>query len=156
MIPIQPTGDYSATPVYANQAAATGQAATLQTASTVASTSSVTSLTTIQQQVGTMLNTVSPALDNNQYLKLLIAMLILNTLLNENGSASQGGQGAMNALETLTGGRNNALFMAVETATNTVQVQQQSLRLDTIDAAQSAWQSSQTTDGSGQKMDLSA
>jgi hypothetical protein len=106
---------------------------------TISTTSS--SMTMMREQVGGMLGGIDPRLMNNEYLKLLIAAMIMNALLSEDGGANQsGGQGMLQSLEGLTGGRNNALFMSLETSTNSVQIQQQSVRLDSVQAAQSTWQ----------------
>jgi phospholipase/lecithinase/hemolysin len=101
----------------------------------VSATQSLSS-TTVSQQVEAFLGSVDPALANNAYLKLLIAALIMQVLLGEDGGAQKSSAG-LQGLEALAGGRNNSLFVAMETSTNTVQIAQQSTRLDVTSAVQS-------------------
>ncbi len=114
----------------------------------------------VQEQVGSMLESIDPSMaQGNQYLKLLIAALIMNALLNGEESAGQqtggqNGQGAMRALEDLAGGKNNSFFLSIETSTNTVQIEQMSTRLETTQAAQSISQYQQGDAQSGENMDM--
>jgi phospholipase/lecithinase/hemolysin len=120
------------------QSASAGQAVSAQASSTSMQVSATQSLssTTVSQQVEAFLGSVDPALANNAYLKLLIAALIMQVLLGEDGGAQKSSAG-LQGLEALAGGRNNSLFVAMETSTNTVQIAQQSTRLDVTSAVQS-------------------
>jgi hypothetical protein len=172
MQPIEPAGlnsSYQSQPANraalssaGSQQAQSQQSISQQTMSSqsVSITSSTSRTTMVQEQVGSMLESISPEMaQNNQYLKLLIAALILNALLNGDESASQSGQGSMKALEELAGGKNNSFYLAIETSTNTVQIQQMSSRLETAQAVQSIsqYQSGEGQTGeaqSGGKMDV--
>ena len=157
----QPTNRSSLTSADSQQVASQQSISQQSYSSQSVSITSTTSRTTmVQEQVGALLESISPELaQNNQYLKLLIAALILNALLNGDESASQSGQGSMKALEDLAGGKNNSFYLAIETSTNTVQIQQMSSRLDTAQAVQSISQyqanSGETGEAqSGGKMDV--
>ncbi len=172
MQPIEPTGlnpsykpqslDGAALSSAGSQQAASQQSITQETSvsQSISMSSTTTRTTMVQEQVGAMLESISPEMaQNNQYLKLLIAALILNALLNGDESASQSGQGTMQALEDLAGGKNNSFYLAIETSTNTVQIQQMSSRLDSAQAVQSISQyqsnSGQTGEAqSGDQMDI--
>lgn len=159
MEPIQSVSSGYAAPLRASQL--TGAASSDHVAATsvaqggiaaINSTQSVTTLA-ITQQVDGFLGGIDPSLQNNAYLKLLIAALIMQVLLGSDGGAQQSGAG-LQSLEGLTGGRNSALFVTIESSTNSVQLQQQSYRLDMNSAVQSL---SQTADGaqqSGRQMDV--
>ncbi len=171
MQPIEPTGltpsyqprssDQAALTSAGSQQAASQQSISQQSSMQSVSITSTTSQTSmVHEQVGSMLESIDPGMaQNNQYLKLLIAALILNALLNGDESASQSGQGSMKALEYLAGGKNNSFYLAIETSTNTVQIQQMSSRVETAQAVQSISQY-QSGDGqtgeaqSGGKMDV--
>jgi hypothetical protein len=105
--------------------------------------------------VETFLSSIDPAMANNQYLKLLIAALIMQFLLGDESTMQQSGQAGLRALETLAGGRNNALYLSVESATNTVQIQQQSSRLDVVGAVQTLSDADESDTQPGREMDVS-
>jgi len=108
----------------------------------------------ISQQVDAFLGSISPTLANNAYLKLLIAALIMQVLLGEDGGAQQSGAGSLATLEALAGGRNTALFISIESSTNTVQLTQQSSRLDLTSAVQSLTESANGAEQPGRQMDV--
>jgi len=122
----------------------------------ITSSSSVTTAVLVQQQVDGMLSGIDPALANNDYLKLLIVAMILNALLGDDISLQQSAQNSLQALEGLTGGTQNTLYFMMETSTNTVQIQQSSQRLDTVQAVQLLTQPGQAGTGQGNQLDLSA
>lgn len=156
MQPIQPTGADSGVPLQSSQSASAGavrQGATTNTVSTTSSTSSTN--VTIQQQVEVFLNSIDPAMANNQYLKLLIAALIMQFLLGDESSMQQTGQAGLNALEGLTGSRTNSMYLSIESATNTAQTQQQSTRLDVVGAVQTLSDTAETGEKAGGQIDVS-
>jgi len=156
MQPIQPTGADSGVPLQSRQSASAGavrQGATTNTVSTTSSTSSTN--VTIQQQVEVFLNSIDPAMANNQYLKLLIAALIMQFLLGDESSMQQTGQAGLNALEGLTGSRTNSMYLSIESATNTAQTQQQSTRLDVVGAVQTLSDTAETGEKAGGQIDVS-
>jgi hypothetical protein len=112
-------------------------------------------MTQMTQQVGGFLGSVDPKLANHDYLKMLIAAMIMSVLL-EDGGNQQSGQSALKALESLTGSQNNAMFMSIETATNSVQIEHYTNRLDSAQAVQSTWQAGLQDPEGGQQMDISA
>lgn len=157
MQPIEPTGLNSSYKSLSSDTTRSSQIASQQTiaqqttSQSISISSSTSQTSIVQEQVGALLESISPELaQNNQYLKLLIAALILNALLNGDESASQSGGGAMSALETLAGGKNNSFYLAIETSTNTVQIQQMSTRLDTAQGVQSLSQYQSTGGQSGE------
>jgi hypothetical protein len=125
-----------------------------------ASSSSYTSFDTtvaIHQQVDTFLSSIAEGLGENQYLKLLIAALIMQVLLGHDGAVQQTGQAGLKALESLAGGQQNSLYLAIESSTNTVQIQHQSSRLEVSGAVQSLSASDQAlTQAAGQSVNASA
>jgi len=126
-----------------------------QSSVTAISMSESVSAAAVSQNVENFLGSINPALGNNAYLKLLIAALIMQVLLGEDGGAQQSGAG-LQGLEALSGGRNNLLFVSIESSTNTVQLEQQSYRLDLTSAVQSLTESANGSDAPGRQMDVSA
>ena len=138
------------------QSLATGQSATAASSLTSLQSSSTVSMTIVNQQVETMLGNVDQGLLSNENLKLLLAIMIMNALLADDGGTQQTGQGALKALEDFAGGRNNSLYIAIESSTNTVQIEQYSSRLDTVEATQSLSQSNAEQGQLGSGLDTSA
>ncbi len=156
MQPIQPTGAFNTprpTQMQAGLANAQQVSAGVQTTNATA-TSSVTNISMVNQQIGQALGNIDSRLASNEALKLLLAIIILNALLAEDGGTQQSGQAALKALEDFAGGRGNAMYITIETSTNTVQLQQQSIRLDSVEAAQSLWRGGEQNGGSGQRIDM--
>ncbi len=117
-------------------------------ASAVATTSSSMSVSTVSQQVGVFLEELSPQLADNEYLKLLIAAMILQALLSEDGGAQQTAQAGLKALEYLAGSKQSAMYvsMSIESSTTSVQMQQQAAEVYTNSAVQAT---SNTGEGQG-------
>lgn len=146
----------SARPVLTPSAAKSenaGLAAGAQSSTASVSLSESTTSMAVSQQVETFLAGISPMLGNNAYLKLLIAALIMQVLLGEDGGAQKSNAG-LQGLESLAGGRNNVLFVAIESSTNTVQLEHQSYRLDATSAVQSLTESADGSDQPGRQMDV--
>jgi phospholipase/lecithinase/hemolysin len=125
-------------------------------AATSMSVTSSSSVLTINQQVSAFLSSVSPALADNQYLKMVIAALILQFLLGDGNVQQQTGQGGINLLESLASGRQNTLQITLESSTNVVQLEQQSTRLDVIGAVQTMSSGDEANNQSGGTLDLQA
>ncbi len=161
IVPARPDAVTTSAAGAASANATTQTTAATQTSSTqsiaFASVQSSTSIN-ISQQVDGLLSSIDPALGNNQYLKLLIAALIMQFLLGEDGQGEQRDQSGLAALESFAG-RNSALHISIESATNTVQLQQQSSRVDMAGAVQTLSNASGSTAGdagtTGQQMDIS-
>lgn len=152
MQPIQPTGSSGASGGFAGASAMGGLsgstsitsvnsiAANVGLVSSLGGASS-TSGTQLSQQVQNFLGQVQPELANNEYLKLLISAMIMQYLLNDGQQGQQqsqqaGNEGMLNLLEGLSGSRNNALYISMESSTNIVQMEHASTRLDTASAVQ--------------------
>ncbi|MCB9866284.1 MAG: hypothetical protein H6816_06575 [Phycisphaerales bacterium] len=159
MEPIQSLSSGNATPIKSARVVNGGAAEQVAGASiaqggtTAISASQSTTSVAITQQVDSFLSGIGSGLQNNAYLKLLIAALIMQVLLGEDGGAQQSGAG-LQGLESLAGGRNSALHITIESSTNTVQMQQQSYRLDANTAVQSMSGSANGADQPGQQMDV--
>ena len=150
------------------QAANTGSIASTNIASSSAEISSTTTsvsissssnmtMSTLTQQIGAFLESISPELVDNQYLKLLIAAMIMQALLGEDGGAQQTGQAGMQALEFLSSS-SQAVQMSVQSSTSVVQMQQQSAAVYSSNAVQATADTSESAGQhpAGGQMDISA
>lgn len=90
-------------------------------------TSTSTTMMAMSQQVGQFLGGVDSSLANNEYLKLLIAAMIMNALLA--GGGSGGNDNAMRMLEELSGGRNSAMYISVTSTSQSISIAQSSQQI---------------------------
>ncbi|MFQ5489350.1 MAG: hypothetical protein ACE5GE_01400 [Phycisphaerae bacterium] len=155
MNPIQPVdGNVQAQqPIQAPQAASASAASS---STTVASMSSSTSITMVNTQVDAMLESLGGGLQDNQMLKMVIALMILQAMLAKDGGSQQAAiDGLMNVLGAV--GSRGSQAISIQSATNVVQIQQQSNVLMTSQAAL-APEAAQgdPTDSSGENLDMTA
>jgi hypothetical protein len=106
---------------------------------------SSTSATQLSEQVQNFLHQVQPSLGNNEYLKLIIAAMIMQYLMNDGQGMQASGERMTNLLEGLSGNRNSALFISMESSTNVVQIEHASTRLDMASAVQTLSETSADT-----------
>lgn len=156
MNPIQPVGGQvqPQAPTQASQAAPAG--ATLATASSnMTSMSSTTSVTMINTQVDTMLASLGGGLQDNQLLKMVIALMILQALLATDGGSQQAAiDGLLNVLGAVAGRGSQAV--SLQTATNVFQIQQQSTILMTGQAALAPDAAQGDPNEPGENLDMTA
>ena len=111
----------------------------------IASTS--ISVTMIHSQVNAMLSSLGGGLENNQMLRLLIALMILDALLTgQQGDGSSGGSALLGALGQL-GSNQNELAMQIESTSLTVEIQQQSMFAQSSDMLTVSSQLAEQTPG---------
>lgn len=116
-------------------------------------TSNSTSMTLMSQQVGEFLGGIDQALANNEYLKLLLAAIIMSVLLGEGDAQST--QNAMQMLEALSGSQSSAMYISIESTSQSVSIQQSSQALMSAEALTS-FNSGAGQGDQGQNLDLSA
>ena len=117
MNPIQPVGD-SAAGVTAPRADRTAEmAGTSQAKATQVSTamevSSTLNVTMVYSQVDAMLSNVGGGVQDNKLLRMLIALMIMQALLAQDGGNQQSGANALMDLLGLSGGIDSALSAVV-------------------------------------------
>ena len=160
MNPIQPVGDSAAgitTPRADRTAelAGTSQATATQ-ASTAMEVSSTLNVTMVYSQVDAMLSNVGGGTQDNQLLRMVIALMIMQALLAEDGGSQQSGANALMDLLGLSGGSGQSGMIGLHSATNVIQIQQQSTVLMTGQAAIAPTATEGDPDRSGDNIDLSA
>ncbi|HUU85429.1 MAG TPA: hypothetical protein VM243_18170 [Phycisphaerae bacterium] len=125
------------------------------TATSVATISS-TSATSIYSQVDTMLAAVGGGVQDNQLLRMIIGLLILQVLMGVDGGNQQAGGAAMLDSLGLAGGNRDAGVAGLRSATNIVQIEQQSATLLTSQAVLAPTATDGDPDNPGSQVDLEA
>ena len=152
---VQPVGPNptGAVPTQGVQAAPVSAPGTSATA--VSAVSSSLSISMVHTQVDTMLQAIGGGVQDNQLLRMVIALMILQALLAKDGGSQQAAiDGLLDVLRTGAGQRTTAVSM--HSATNVVQIQQQSTVLMTGQAALAPTHAEGDPNGPGGRMDLSA
>lgn len=124
----------------------------IQTASAMSITSSSTSISMVYSQVDMMLGNVGIDLEDNQVLRMIIALMILEALLAQDGGNQQaGGVGLLAG----TGQRSSSMagFLSIQSETNIVQIQQQSTALSSTQAFQSIGLGAGEGNANGSRLD---
>ncbi len=100
------------------------------------SASSQMSVTSVNMQVSSMLQNIGGGLQDNQFLQAVIALIILQAMLaNDGGNQQSAIQDLVNLLGAGQGqGRGSQQTLSFQSATNIVQIQQQSAMLATPQA----------------------
>jgi len=141
------TGSGSITP-----GAVVGSTASASSSSILSISSSSTNMLMMSQQVGEFLGGVDSSLAQNEYLKLLLAAIIMSVLLGEGDSKNS--EDAMKLLEQLSGSQQSAMYISFQSTSQTLSIQQASQSVMSSDAATAMGVSA--TDGeNGQNLDLS-
>ena len=117
--------------------------------------SSTTSVTMINTQVDAMLESLGGGLQDNQLLKMVIALMILQALLAKDGGSQQAAiEGLLNVLGVVAGRGSQAV--SLQSATNVVQIQQQSTVLLTSHAALTPDSAKGDPQEPGENLDMTA
>lgn len=127
----------------------------IQTGSAMSITSSSTSISMVYSQVDVMLGNVGIDLEDNQVLRMIIALMILEALLAQDGGNQQaGGVGLLAGI----GQRSSSMagFLSIQSETNIVQMQQQSTALSSTQAIQSIGLGAGEDNTNGSRLDTSA
>ena len=126
----------------------------IQTSSAVSITSSSTSISMVYSQVDMMLGNVGIDLQDNQVLRMIIALMILEALLAQDGGNQQaGGVGLLAGIGQQSSSM--ASFLSIQSETNVVQIQQQSSALSSGQAIQSIGLGAGESDTNGSRLDTS-
>jgi hypothetical protein len=108
----------------------------------------------VNTHVEAMLQGIGGGLQDNQMLRMVIALLILQALLAKDGGSQQS---AIEGLINLIGmGGQRTQSVSMHSATNVVQIQQQSTVLMTGQAAVGATGAEGDPNASGEQIDVSA
>jgi hypothetical protein len=151
--PVQPAANAGA------GAATAGVGAVAAGSSTSVQTSNVTM---VQSQVNSMMSSIGGGLENNQMLKMVIGLMIMQALLSGKGGGGGGGEQQQMAAGMLLGmlegaGSNvQSQMFSMQSATNTVQIQNSSTVLETSQAALAPTATEGDPDQAGCNIDLSA
>lgn len=163
MGPIQPvgtniTGTAQTPATNATPASPAPTAATTKAADSATSVSLVSSVNTtaIYSQVDTMLAAVGGGVQDNQLLRMIIGLLILQVLMGGDGGSQQAGAGALLSMLGLAGADRQAQVATLHSATNLVQIEQQSATLVTSQAVLSPTATEGDPDNPGSHVDLEA
>ena len=139
--------------------APTQPSAASQTAAAATSTAVVSSslnVTMIHTHVDAMLAAIGGEAQNNQLLRMMIALLILQALLGNDGGNQQAGASALLDLLGQTGANRHSEMVSLHSATNVVQIEQQSEVVMTSQAPLAPTATEGDPDNSGREIDLSA
>jgi hypothetical protein len=93
---------------------------------------------------------------NNQLLRMMLALLILEALLAQDGGGQQAGAGAGSLSGNGSRGSMLASMMSVQSETSIVQIQHQSTTLATSHAVQSLGATSGDPQSDGSQLDVRA
>ena len=139
----------------AQQAQNTQQTSSLPTTGGIAVTNSI-NITMVQSQVDVMLNSVGGGVQDNEMLRMIIALLIMQALLTNDQEQQQAAITSL--LDSLGGGGNgrSANTLQMQSATNVIQIQAQSTVLATNQAALSPTSTGSDSQDTGSNVDLSA
>lgn len=149
---ITPAGSGAAGSGGITPGAVVGSTASASSSSILSINSSSTSMTMMSQQVGEFLGGVDSSLAQNEYLKLLLAAIIMSVLLGE--SDSQNSDNAMKLLEQLSGSQQSAMYISIQSTSQSLSIQETSQSVMSSDATTAMGVSA--TDGEcGQNLDLS-
>ncbi len=155
MNPVQPIGGYAASPQPVQGTAASPVSAAGGSVATLSAVSNSVSVSMIHTQVDAMLESIGGGVQDNQMLRMIIGLLILQALLAEDGGNQQPPiDRLVGLLGSVGGARSQAL--SLHSATNVVQIQQQSTVLMTSQAAVAPTGTEGDPAGSGNQVDISA
>ena len=142
-------------PAQANPAPTAATTPASGSASSVSMVSSVNT-TAIYAQVDQMLAAVGGGVQDNQLLRMIIGLLILQVLMGADGGNQQTGAGALLGMLGLAGAGREAQVATLHSATNVVQVEQQSTLLTTSQAVLSPTATEGDPNDPGSQVDLEA
>jgi hypothetical protein len=126
-----------------------------KSASAASVVSCSTSVTMVNTQVAAMLNTIGGGLQHNELLRMMIALMILQALLSQDGGNQKAAmEGMMELFRAATGQRTTTV--SLHSATNVVQLEQQSTVLMTGQAALAPTTTEGDPNSSGDQIDISA
>ncbi|MCP4247938.1 MAG: hypothetical protein GY778_12895 [bacterium] len=118
--------------------------------------SSSLNVTMVYSQVDAMMSNIGGGIQDNKLLRMMIALMIMQALLAEDGGNQQAGANALMDLLGHSGGSQQSGMVGIRSATNVVQIQQQSAVLMTDQAATAPTATEGDPDSSGNNVDLSA
>lgn len=162
MGPIQPVDTTVSgaqhTPVTQPAQANPAQAASTTPSASAPSVSMVSSVNTtaIYSHVDTMLAAVGGGVQDNQLLRMIIGLLILQVLMGVDGGNQQTGAGALLGMLGLAGADRQTQAATLHSATNVVQIEQQSTLLTTSQAVLSPTATEGDPNDPGSQVDLEA
>jgi hypothetical protein len=110
----------------------------------------------VHTHVDAMLAAIGPEVQNNQFLRMIIGLLILQALLANDGGNQQVGTNALLDLLGLSGANRQSEVVSMHSATNVVQIEQQSSVVMTSQAALTPTATEGDAENSGRQIDLSA
>ncbi len=156
MNPVQPVsgGIGGAQQVTSVQSPASAQpAAGMSSASSISATS--VNITMVHSQVDALLNSIGGGMENNKLLRMMIGLLIMQALLsNEQEQQQAAVTGLLDSLGMGAADRQSSV--GIHSATNVVQIQQQSVTLSTSQAVVGSTGAEGDPQDSGSQIDLSA
>ena len=131
-------------------------AAAPQTATSVSATSSVTNISVVYSRVDSMLDSLGLDQQANQVLRMILALLIMEALLGQDGGSRQSGGVGLSATDILAHHGMRSENMGIQAETNMIQIQQQSTTLTTSQAVQSLTDANEQGDAEGTTLDTRA
>jgi len=139
------------------QAAPAGQAPAASAAEGAATSavSTSTSISVVSTQVDAMLASIGGGVENNQFLRVLLALLIMQALLGGDGLQKSSASAVMDLLGQ-AGGNRQASLLTLHSATNIIQIEHASTILTTSQAATTPTATEGDPDRTGGQIDLSA
>ena len=135
-------------------AAASASSATISS-QTMSIQSSQTSITQVSSQVDTFLNALGADLQNNELLRMVIGLLILQLLLGMDGEGGGRGGNESGALARLSSSSQSSRMLLVQSSTSVVQFDYAATELSVASGMQSS-AGAQPDGDPGEQIDLSA
>jgi hypothetical protein len=137
------------------QPAAAQQPAAASASSAVAVSSSV-NVTMVHTQVDAMLGAIGGGVQDNKMLRMMIALLILQALLTNDQEQQDAAMAGLLDMLGMSSGKRPTQMISLHSATDVVQIQQQSTVLATNQAALSPTATEGDPRDPGSQIDLSA
>jgi hypothetical protein len=135
-------------------ATSAGQTAAQIGGSSLTITASTTNVAMVHAQVDSMLNSVGLDIGDNQVLRMIIALMIMEALLAQDGGNQQaGGLGLFAGMDQQ---RADASYLSIQSETSTIQIQQQSSSLVTSQGIQALGLPGGQSEAGGSQLDLQA
>ncbi len=134
-------------------ASAPAEAAGAATSTTMVSSVSATS---VYAQVDAMLAAVGGSVQDNQLLRMIIGLLILQVLMGADGGSQESAAGALLGMLGQAGTDRHGSVASLQSATNVIQIQQQSTVLTTSQAVLSPTATEGDPNNPGSQVDVEA
>jgi len=142
------------------QTSSSGQAAVMGSSATMSSQtlsihSSMTHIAQVSSRVDSFLGSLGADLQNNELLRMIIGLLILELLLGDKGDSGSKAAETLGALANFSTGRQTSQMLLMESSQSSIQVDYAAVEATSTSATQSTSET-HTQDQQGGNIDLTA